>query len=250
MMPVLELADVDLYYRSDGRGKPLVLVHHLAGSTLSWEFMIHDLASRFWVITYDLRGHGKSSVPPSRYTISDHAQDLKALLEYLGVKDPILVGHSIGSLITMEYALKNSVSRLVLVGALYKAPDPIPYMRYMDIATRFGMEALAFYRRLNGEIPVKITESFSLWSRFLQIYRGTSVIGYINTVRGLLESPNYESELEKLRDSALIYGSEDRLKANLDVFKRAGFRYFEIKGTGHFPNLESPEELLRILYSL
>ncbi|ABP96261.1 MULTISPECIES: alpha/beta fold hydrolase [Metallosphaera] len=249
-MPVLELADVDLHYEVNGIGKPLVMIHHLAGATQSWELVVNDLASKFWVITYDLRGHGKSSVPPSRYTISDHAQDLKALLEYLGVKDPIVVGHSIGSLIAIEYALKNPVSKLVLMGALYRAPDPIPYMRYMDIATRFGMEALAFYRRLNGEIPTKITQSFWLWSKFLQLYRNTSVVGYINTVRGLLEAPNYESEIGKLEGLTLIYGSEDRLKANMEVFRKAKANYFEIPETGHFPNLETPGELLRILNSI
>ncbi|AKV75416.1 hypothetical protein MsedC_2171 [Metallosphaera sedula] len=171
-------------------------------------------------------------------------------MEYLGVKDPIVVGHSIGSLIAIEYALKNPVSKLVLMGALYRAPDPIPYMRYMDIATRFGMEALAFYRRLNGEIPTKITQSFWLWSKFLQLYRNTSVVGYINTVRGLLEAPNYESEIGKLEGLTLIYGSEDRLKANMEVFRKAKANYFEIPETGHFPNLETPGELLRILNSI
>ncbi|AWR99615.1 alpha/beta fold hydrolase [Metallosphaera hakonensis] len=247
-MPIVELSDVDLYYRQVGEGEPIVLIHHLAGSVESWEFVEEYLSSKYRIITYDLRGHGKSSVPPLTYTIEEHAKDLSRLLDYLGIDEPILIGHSIGSLIAMEYALRRPVKKLVLIGALYRSPDPIPYMKYMDIARRFGMEALALYRKTNGELPPKIVSDRELWNKFVQIYKATPIVGYLNTVRGLLESPNYENEIDKLGEFKLIYGSEDKLKTNKDIFMRAGkVDYSEIQGVGHFPNMEEPEELSRLL---
>ncbi|MEL9969297.1 MAG: alpha/beta hydrolase [Metallosphaera sp.] len=247
----LTMANVSINYEVKGEGDPIVLIHHLAGSIESWEKLIVPLSSKHRVIAYDLRGHGNSSVPASPYLISDHTSDLISLLEYLSVKDPVIIGHSIGSLIAIDFSLKKSVKKVVLIGALYKAPDKFSYMRYVDVAVRFGMEGLAYHRRIRGELPSKITDDFENWNRFVRLYRKTSVKGYVNSVYGLLAAPNYEEELSKIEEVVLIYGSNDGLRLNKDVFTRSTkVKYHEIQGAGHFLNLEESEKLLELLNQL
>ncbi|WP_255308444.1 alpha/beta fold hydrolase [Streptomyces marincola] len=59
------------------------------------------------VVMYDLRGHGRSERPPSGYTVQDFGEDLRALLNRLGVTRPVhLVGNSFGGTVALDYALR------------------------------------------------------------------------------------------------------------------------------------------------
>jgi pimeloyl-ACP methyl ester carboxylesterase len=235
---------IRIFYREYGEGEPLVLVHHLGGTHNSWREL--QLRTDRRVVAYDLRGHGRSSVPMSEYLIEDHREDLRELLEFLDVKDPILVGHSIGSLIALDYALKYTVRKLILIGALTSAPNPEPYERYISIAMSLGMRALAEYRKNNGELSDALVRNARAWNNFLSVYMENSPLGYKYAALGLLKARDYSNDLGRLGIPVkLIYGSEDRLISNLDKFK-ASIRQLEtvvIPGIGHFVNFEAPDRL-------
>ena len=245
---------VNIYYNvyGDENKDVVVLIHHLAGSVNSWKYIYPSLSARFKVIVYDLRGHGRSSVPPSTYMIEDHYEDLKLLLEIENVKDPIIIGHSLGTLIALEYALNNPVSKIVLIGALYKAPNPEPYMKYVEIATNLGMRALAEYRREIGDLPPSLYKNERAWNDFLSVYMENNPLGYKYSVEGLLKSKDYSEKLENIDESTLlIYGSEDKLSQNLQTFlERLRKPSKEIlNGYGHFLNFECPDILLQKILS-
>jgi len=239
---------VRIFYQDRGEGKPLVLIHHLAGSINSWKYIFPILAEKYRVIEYDLRGHGRSSIIPGPYKIEDHSEDLKQLLEELEVKSPIIVGHSIGTLIAIDYAIRNQVDKLVLIGALYKAPNPEPYERYVSVAMSLGMQALAEFRRRQGEFSQKLLEKG--WTDLLQVYRENTPIGYKYAVEGLLSAKDYSADLEKIdSETLIIYGDEDKLSANLPVLQ-SGIKKSKtqiLKGYGHFLNFEDPEDLIKLI---
>jgi len=239
---------VRIFYQDRGEGKPLVLIHHLAGSINSWKYIFPILAEKYRVIEYDLRGHGRSSIIPGPYKIEDHSEDLKQLLEELEVKSPIIVGHSIGTLIAIDYAIRNQVDKLVLIGALYKAPNPEPYERYVSVAMSLGMQALAEFRRRQGEFSQKLLEKG--WTDLLQVYRENTPIGYKYAVEGLLTARDYSNDLEKIdSETLIIYGDEDKLSANLPVLQN-GIKKSKtqiLKGYGHFLNFEAPEDLIKLI---
>ena len=108
-MAKVELANgVKLHYQTVGNGPPIVLVHGLTGNLAIWHLQIVPaLMDDFQILTYDLRGHGYSSVPPSGYTHDDMADDLRQLLEHLEIDDPVIVGHSYGADIALYYALAH-----------------------------------------------------------------------------------------------------------------------------------------------
>ncbi|WP_187152650.1 alpha/beta fold hydrolase [Acidianus manzaensis] len=249
-MPFIILDDVRIYYENLGSGRPLVFIHHLAGSFKSWIFQNKYFSSKYSVIVYDLRGHGRSSVLNYPYLIEDHSKDLKGLLEYLRIDNPIIIGHSIGTLIALDYATKFNVEKLVLIGALYKAPDPDPYYNYVRIATSFGMEALAEYRRLHGEFSEALISNYTAWNLLLQVYKENNPLGYKYAVEGLLKSKDYSNDLSKIdEDTLLIYGSEDKLSKNAEIFKQniSKLKLNIISGYGHFLNFEAPEELNNVI---
>lgn len=107
-----------------GQGTPVVLLHGLGNNHHSWEFVLEYLDfTRQRVIAVDLLGFGDAPKPDVRYTLKDHSSAVANTLESLGVKDAVVVGHSMGCNVALDLATRSPelVNRLVLLGApLYR----------------------------------------------------------------------------------------------------------------------------------
>lgn len=89
------------------RGKNLLLLHGLASSQHIWDLVIPALERSFRVTTYDQRGHGVSSKPASGYGFDAMTADLGRVMEVVGARRPILVGHSWGANVCIDYAARH-----------------------------------------------------------------------------------------------------------------------------------------------
>lgn len=112
----------DLVFQRRGRGRPLVFLH---GATLDhrmWHPQVDALADRFEVVTPDLRGFGQSPAPVGPFK---HCEDVSAVLDELGLRDAIVIGHSIGAFYALELALlrPDVVSGLVSICMSGLTPD-------------------------------------------------------------------------------------------------------------------------------
>jgi pimeloyl-ACP methyl ester carboxylesterase len=117
-MPHIQTNGVELHYLQMGDGPDLVMVHGISGNLAVWHLrMVPLLQQHFRVTTYDLRGHGNSSMPPSGYTTRDMALDLEGLLDELEIEQADLVGHSFGADVAMHFTLlqPDRVRRLGLI---------------------------------------------------------------------------------------------------------------------------------------
>ena len=92
------------YWTWEGTGQPLVLLHGLASTHRIWDFVAPLLAQDFRVVALDQRGHGESDKPGGGYDFATVAADLNGLLRDLETESPILVGHSWGANVAVEYA--------------------------------------------------------------------------------------------------------------------------------------------------
>lgn len=114
-------------------GPPVVLIHGLLASTLNWKKQIEDTElDKFHMIAFDMRGHGSSGKPITQDAYSDPklwAHDLHAVLDELGVEKPVLVGHSFGAYVAMDYIREygsDSVAGVVIAGANAGLMPPPP----------------------------------------------------------------------------------------------------------------------------
>lgn len=109
----------DVAYRTAGAGPVVLLVHGMAGSSLTWRHVLPALAERFTVVAPDLLGHGESSKPHGEYTLGTQANLLRDLLNALGHDRATFVGQSFGGGVTMQlaYQFPERCERLVLVDA-------------------------------------------------------------------------------------------------------------------------------------
>lgn len=107
-----------LHYQQFGEGPPLVMVHGITGNLAIWHLeIVPALMSECRMTTYDLRGHGYSDVPPTGYTTADHANDLKGLMDALGIERAHVMGHSFGADVALNFTILHPemVDRLILV---------------------------------------------------------------------------------------------------------------------------------------
>src|SRR5262249_45932567 len=105
-MPHIQTNGVELHYLQMGEGPDLVMLHGISGNLAVWPLrMVPLLQQHFRVTTYDLRGHGNSSMPPSGYTTRDMAHDLGGLLDELEIEQADIVGHSFGADVAMHFTL-------------------------------------------------------------------------------------------------------------------------------------------------
>jgi 3-oxoadipate enol-lactonase len=105
-----------LYFEITGVGEPLTLVHAGIADRRMWESQVAALASRYRVIRYDMRGFGRSAMVEGPYA---HHEDLRALLDSLGIERAFLVGCSMGGATIIDFALQNPgrCHALVLIGS-------------------------------------------------------------------------------------------------------------------------------------
>jgi pimeloyl-ACP methyl ester carboxylesterase len=87
-----------------GRGQPLLLLHGWPEFWLTWEPVMERLASDFELIAPDLRGFGDSGKPPGPFGPEDHASDMLALLDALGIARAGVVGHDVGGAVMQPLA--------------------------------------------------------------------------------------------------------------------------------------------------
>jgi pimeloyl-ACP methyl ester carboxylesterase len=126
-MPFARVNGLKLHYQHSGQGRKLVIIHGFTGNSAGYYLTIVPLLARhFSVITYDLRGHGKSEMPRFGYTSADMATDLSELLDVVGFDRVHLMGHSFGGEVALQFAVAHPdrVRSLVLADTRVRAFQP------------------------------------------------------------------------------------------------------------------------------
>lgn len=108
---------VDLAYSVEGEGDVVVLLHGWGCDRHIWKSTTQLLASHYRVIAVDFAGFGLSAEPDSVWGVEEYTSSIEALLKSLNVESPTLVGHSFGGRVSILYASRNEVSRVVLADA-------------------------------------------------------------------------------------------------------------------------------------
>jgi 3-oxoadipate enol-lactonase len=144
-MPTASVNGIDINYKLEGDGdETIVLVNGLADDLETWIFQMDDLlGAGFRVLRFDNRGIGSSSAPPGPYTTKLFADDTKALVDELGLRDFHLVGVSMGGMIAQEYAIAHGDDlRSLTLGCTYAAPGPFcsrMFSMWADMAPQLGV---------------------------------------------------------------------------------------------------------------
>jgi len=154
-LPDMELSVVDIW--PEGAEKAIMFVHGYAGCAETWEYQVNHFARRYRVVVPDLRGHGQSDAPFTQYTMPELVEDIQTIAETLHLPEQfILVGHSFGGSICVEYANVHPerLEKLILISTAGEYPLP----RAMALLSRFPTAVIRpwwrYRPRWNAELHV------------------------------------------------------------------------------------------------
>lgn len=269
-MSMTEVNGLKFHYWTVGEGPHIVLLHGLGGNLAVWHLRtVPLLREQFTVTTYDLRGHGRSEVSPSGYTTHDMAEDLRGLMDVLGIEQAHLVGHSLGADIALQFALHypDRAGKLILVEpslpALVderKRADWPGWRYWADIIEsttghKVPEEKLTDYRyllQMSMDIPIHygpMKGGMRKQNRFMQALDTTTLVEDYETVGDLTLDNIATIPHPKL----MLYDQGSPYLNTYEALCRVAQNYRSVllppSGLRHFFPLEEPETLVRHILS-
>jgi pimeloyl-ACP methyl ester carboxylesterase len=248
---------VALYSESRGSGVPVVFVHELAGSCRSFDLQVKEWQVRHHCVTFSARGYPPSDVPLAvdSYSQDIAADDIGAVLDGWELKNAHLVGVSMGSASSLQFALRHPerVRSLTLTsigsGSDMKPGEFAAGMEVLaELTLKSGMRALAEHY---GAAPTRYRlreKNPAEYRNFIEQIAAGSALGITNTMRGVQQRrpPLYTHE-EKIAALHLpvlvVLGEEDEpcIKPSQFLEEALPSALLEtVVKTGHAVNLEEP----------
>ncbi len=241
----------NLYIRDGGEGAspdavPVLFLHSLAGNGGQWALQLDHLRRHRRAVALDLRGHGESDpAEDGDYSIAAMAGDVAAAADQLGLRRFLLVGHSLGALVAIEYAGSHPerVAGLLLVdpnGDMSSVPDS-EYRSFLDTLKADPLAELESYFR---QLVVGGDPEAARW--VLEDLRVT----HEDAVNGAIEdSMQYEPlpALDRYPGPKLsIISDMNRLPYSLHNLRK-DLPFHLMTGTGHWVMMDRPEAFNHLL---
>lgn len=106
---------LNINYKETGEGHPLVFLHGWGSSLEAFTRIQQEFEKGFHVFSIDLPGFGKSEEPAEAWGVEEYTQLIEEFFRLKGITNPILAGHSNGGRISIVYASRNPVHKLILL---------------------------------------------------------------------------------------------------------------------------------------
>jgi pimeloyl-ACP methyl ester carboxylesterase len=238
-------------YLEGGKGEPLVFLHGAGGMTES-DPLLAELASRFHVYAPYIPGYGETEECGEIRDMLDFALHTWDVVEALGIKNPILVGHSMGGMIAAEMAAlaPNDVSRLALICPAGLWLDDHPIVDMFSLLP-FEMPKYLFHDAEKG--AALMTSGLDLSDpKFLQGYliRNARQLGMAGKLLFPIPERGLAERLYRVKaKTVIVWGESDRLIPPVygPAFqaKIAGAKLVNVPEAGHMVIAEKPAEVAR-----
>ena len=252
-MHMANLDGLRLHYRIDGPedGMPVVFANSLGTDFRLWDQILPLLPQGLRILRFDKRGHGLSDCPKGPYSMGQLISDTEKLMDHLGFKDAIFVGLSIGGMIAQGLATKrlDLVRAVVLSNTGAKIGTREMWQERIDAVNAGGLAAVVdptMQRWFSA--PFHKTDEFHAWRNMFLTCPAEGWTGCGAAIAGT----DFYSTTAALRLPALgIAGTEDGSTPPDLVRETAGLIPGSdtkvIRGAGHLPCVEKPEEYAAIL---
>jgi pimeloyl-ACP methyl ester carboxylesterase len=238
-MPMLDRDGVKIHYEVAGDGPALILTHGYSSTGEMWAGQIGPLSKHFKVITWDMRGHGRSDYPDDQGQYSEAAtvEDMAALLDAVGARDAVVGGLSLGGYMSLAFhATYPERTRALLIidtGPGYKNDQAREGWNQNAIrrAERFEADGFGDLSKASAEV---------------RLARHRDASGLARAARGMLTQSNARviESLPSIRVPAIvIVGADDTpflAASDYMAAKIPGAKKAVIEAAGHSANIDQP----------
>jgi len=250
-MPLARINGIELYYEVHGEGPAVVFAHGAGGNHLSWWQQVPALAPHFRCVTLDHRGFGSSHDLPNGPGADAFIEDLRQLLDHLGIQRTALVAQSMGGWTSLGFASQypERVLALALCDTTAGIDDPEIAREMASLrASTQGTLALVLQRAYSAEFPKRDPARCFLYQQLsaLNVNVPSSLLAALTSMR---HRP--EPVIEKHIPALLLVGEEDVLTppTTMELMARRlpHARFVKVPRAGHSVYFERPDEFNRII---
>ena len=240
---------IRLHYEDCGEGHPILLLHGWGCNATTFNAIRPFLEARFRVLTVDFAGFGLSDEPSEVWGVEEYTRSIEALAQAEGVENPILIGHSFGGRVSIVYASRNKVQKVMLVDAAGVKPK----------------RSLNYYRKvytfklIKKLLPLVVGKARA--EKIIEQRRakaGSSDYGQASPMMRAILSKVVNEDLchlmPKIAAPTLLFWGENDTATPLSDAKKmeklipdAGL--VTVAGAGHYAFLENPPLFLRVAES-
>ena len=257
MDKTIVVQSTDLFYRVEGDGYPVVLLHGFSEDGSIWDQQVNFLQDHVRVLVPDISGSGKSHYNERLRSMDDYAQIVKTILDKEGIRDCILIGHSMGGYIALAFADKYP--------ELLKGFGLFHSTAFADSEEKkqTRKKGIAFIRDhgsrefVASTLPNLFSDQFKknhpdTVRKLIEKYAGLNPAALINYYEAMIARPDRTAVLKKLTVPVLfIMGEEDKAVPMEDTLKQAHLPaiadIYIFKNTGHTGMLENTKESNEVL---
>ena len=255
-MPIATINGFDIFYEEVGSGEPLVFAHEFYGDYQSWDLQVRFFARRYRTIAFNARGFPPSAVPddPGAYSQASQVDDLRGLLDHLGISRAHICGLSMGAYTTLFFGLAYpDRARSLTVGGIGSGSGLRTHFveemtAVLDCLEQEGIERTA-ERHFAGPRRVQPRDKDPKgWDEAYEQFTKQSPKGHALTIREVLMKRrsvlDMGAELERLNVPVLVIsGDEDEPCLEPGLFlkrKLPAAGLLIMPKSGHLVNLEEP----------
>jgi 3-oxoadipate enol-lactonase len=246
---------VELHHRLEGRqGPPVLVLAGSLGTTLEmWDEQVAALRERFRLLRYDMRGHGRSPVPPGPYTVDELGRDLLALLDRLGLERVDFCGVSLGGMVGMwlAAAAPERVERLALCCSAAHLPPREDWIERAETVRVNGVAAVAETVLARWFTPAFHERRPDVVARFRRALVDTPAEGYAGCCDAIA-ALDLRSHIASIRAPTLVIVADDDpatppAQGRVIAESIEGARLVTVESARHLANVEQPDAVTRVL---
>ena len=242
---------INMHYALEGpESAPVVtLSHSLATDFSMWDPQVAVLKSGYRVLCYDTRGHGGTDAPEGPYTLEQMAEDIKALLQTLGIPRTHFMGLSMGGMIAQVLALKypSLLRSLILCDTSSRIPEealPVWEERF-ELAQKQGMDSLVEPTMERWFTASFRREPLPVLDKIRGMIRVTPLKGYLGCSRAIMGLNLTERLSEIALPTLIVVGEEDPgtpVSASQAIHEQInGSELVILKSAAHLSNIEQQQ---------
>ncbi len=253
-MPTLKVDGVELHYRDEGHGLPVLLFHAFPLHGAAFAPQLQALSGRYRFLIPDLRGFGRSGTGPGPTGMDTLARDGLALLDALGVESAVVGGVSMGGYASMALLREDAgrVAGLVLVDTQALADDAEGRAKREDTAQGILKEGPELLVRSMVPRLVAAGADSDVGREVAERIRAAAPEGLAAAQRGMAARLDSKDILARYAGPTLVVVGEHDAITPVDKARQmaelvSGARLEVIPGAGHLPNQEQPERFNAVL---
>lgn len=246
---------VEISYRDEGEGLPVVLLHGFPFSSKMWSRQVAALVPSHRVITPDFRGFGDSGGAPS--TVEQLAGDIQALVEHLELEPFVLGGFSMGGYVAFRYLAQHAdrVHALMLLDTRAEADPPEAKQRRYASIDRIKSEGADGFLNDFAKLvlsPKTVESRPDIVAQVRKMMEEDRTESLIGALKAIAERPDSTPLLGRLTMRTLIVVGEDDKATPPESAKKmheviSGSKLVTIPAAGHVTNIEQPERFTKAL---